>query len=134
MKDLTAQAKVLADRVGGLSLAVEHLDRRTIRSEKVVAAVVVGLLLDLVLSVVVAVVLVQLNNSNAEITATQLREQHTRQDALCPLYSLILGSYRPESRPEGPDRQAYIDQFKVMREAYAALDCQTPLVPPPIRR
>lgn len=134
MKDLTAQARVLADRVGALSTAVEQLDRRTNRSEKVVIAVIIGLLLDLVLSVTVAVVLLQLRDNDAQIAATQEREQHTRQDALCPLYSLILGSYNPESRPEGPARQTYIDQFKVMREAYDALDCTAPLIPPAIRR
>jgi hypothetical protein len=130
MKDLTAQARVLADRVGGLSDAVEQLDRRTNRGEKVVIGVIVGLTLDLILSIVVGVVLIQLQGTTQIVSETQAREARTRQDSLCPLYRLILGTYNPDSRPEGDARQTYIDQFKIMREAYAALDCAGPLVPP----
>lgn len=131
---LAEQARVLADRVGGLSTAVEQLDRRTNRSEKIVFGVILGLILDLVLSVIVGFVLLELQANSEAVAATQEREIHTRQDSLCPLYSLILGTYNPNTRAEGADRQAYIDQFKVMRQAYDALDCTSPLVPPAIPR
>jgi hypothetical protein len=131
---LTERAKVLADRVGALSDAVEHLDQRTNRGEKAVIGVVAGLVLSVALSVIVGIVLVKQQTITDQISVTQEREAHTRQDALCPLYSLILGSYNPNSRPEGDARQAYIDQFKVMRQAYDALDCTAPLVPPPTPR
>jgi len=127
---LIEQAKVLADRVGALSDAVEHLDRRTNRGERAVIWMAAGLGLVLILSIIVGIGFIQLRDNTVTVTDIQAREEHTRQDALCPLYSLILGSYRPESRPEGDARQTYIDQFKVMRQAYAALDCTTPLVPP----
>lgn len=134
MKDLTAQARLLADRVSALSTAVETLDRRTNRGEKVVVAVVAALALTIILSVTVAIVLFQLQDNSERIAAAQEREAHTRQDALCPLYGLILGSFNPDSRPEGPAREQYIHQFDVMRQAYAALDCSGPLVPPATRR
>lgn len=130
---LAEQAKILADRVSALSTAVDKLDRRTGRSEKTVALVVFGLLLDLALSLTVGIVLFQLNAANNEIRATQAREAQTRQEALCPLYGLILGSYNPNSRPEGEARDKYVQQFDIMRTAYAALDCTGPagdLVPP----
>lgn len=128
--DLIEQARILADRVGALSTAVDQLDRRAGRSEKVVVAVVAGLLLDLILSVVVALVLVQLGTANEHILATQAREAQTRQEVLCPFYSLVLGTYNPNTRAEGPDRDEYIRQFDVMRRSHKALDCQGPLIPP----
>lgn len=133
MKDLTAQAKVLADRVGALSVAVEKLDERSTRNERIAVGVMAGLVLCLILTSAVVFVLVQLQDNNRRIEAVIDRELQTRQDALCPLYSLILGNYNPESRPEGEARDRYNEQFEVMRGAYQALDCQQPLVPPATR-
>jgi hypothetical protein len=131
---LTEQAKVLADRVGALSLAVEQLDRRTNRGEKAVVAVVVVLVLTLTLSVVVAFTLLQQRQTQRDVQGAIDRETRTREEALCPLYGLILGSYNPASRPEGDARNTYIQQFQVMRNAYESLDCQGPLIPPPSRQ
>jgi hypothetical protein len=130
MKDLTAQAKVLADRVGALSEAVEHLDHRTNRGERAVIGVAAGLVLVLILSVAVGIGFIRINSTTDSVAEVQAREARTRQEALCPLYSLILGSFNPSSRPEGDAREKYIQQFEIMRTAYATLDCTGPLVPP----
>lgn len=127
--DLAEQAKVLADRVGALSGAVEQLDQRTNRSEKVVIAVVAVLLLTLFLSIIVAFVLLQQRDTQHDVASAVARESKTRQEGLCPLYGLLLGTYKPESRPEGEARQLYMEQFDVMRTAYATLDCKGPVVP-----
>jgi hypothetical protein len=131
---LLEQAKVLADRVGGLSAAVEQLDRRTNRSERVVIVVTIVLALTIITAIALGVAFIQLRANAEDVAVTQAREARTRQEALCPLYSLILGNFNPESRPEGPDREKYIEQFDVMRRAHRALDCAGPLVPPPLRR
>lgn len=54
---------------------------------------------------------------------------------LCPLYALFLGSYAPESRAEGPDRERYEAAFVTIREGYRELGCEErqPVVPAPRR-
>jgi len=131
---LIEQAKVLADRVGALSDAVDHLDRRTNRSERVVIGVVIGLALCIVLSVAMAITFIQIRVTADAVAETQARETRTREETLCPFFSLVLGSYNPNSRAEGEARQTYIEQFEAMRRGYAALDCTGPIVPPPIPR
>lgn len=128
--ELLRHAEVLADRVGELSSAVDQLDRRTNRGEKTVIVVVVVLILTLLLSLVVGAVLLQQRDTQHDVAAAVDRESRTRQDGLCPLYGLLLGTYKPESRPEGEARRIYNEQFEVMRAAYATLDCKGPVVPP----
>lgn len=127
---LVAQAKALVERVGVLSDAVEELDKRSARSQRVTIGVVFGLLLDLVLSVAVIATLATQINTNERLQATIDREAATREQALCPLYSLIVGSYNPDSRAEGEDRQQYEATFAAMRAAYDSLDCPGGVVPP----
>lgn len=130
LTNLTEQAKILGDKVGGLALAVEHLDRRTGRNERVQMWVVFGLLLDLVLSIAVALVVTNQITVNNDIKAAVAREATTRNDGICPLYSLIIGSYNPGSRAEGKDRDAYVAAYKTMGDAYRSLECRADPVPP----
>lgn len=131
---LLEQAKVLADRVGGLSEAVAQLDRRTNRSERVVIGVIIALVLVFLLAVGLVVGFFQIRSTADQVAETQHREALTREETLCPFFSLVLGSYNPNSRAEGEARQKYIEQFEAMRRGYDALDCTGPLVPPPIPR
>lgn len=127
---LTEQAKQLTDKVGSLVLAVEQLDNRTGRTERVTMWVVFGLLLDLVLSVAVALVVGNQFAAAADIREAVARESITRQQGVCPVYALLVGGYNPASRAEGPDRDTYIKTFQTLNEAYHALDCTQPPVPP----
>lgn len=129
-EQLAAHARALTDNVAQLKLSVEQLDRRTGQNEKVTVAVVVGLLLDLVLSVVAAFLLATQYSTNDRLQAAIERETKTREEALCPLYGLIVGSYNPTSRAEGAARDAYNAAFDRLREAYAVLECKTTPVPP----
>lgn len=129
---LAAQAHALNENIARLKLSVEQLDRRAGRSERVTLAVTLGLLLDLVLSVVAAFLLSTQYHTNDRLEEAIDREARTRQDALCPLYSLIVGSYNPNSRPEGPARDAYNGAFTELRAAYEVLECTSPVVPPRI--
>lgn len=128
---LTEQAKRLADQVSGLSLAVDQLDRRTNRNAKVQTFVVFGLLLNLVLCVAVALVVANQFAVSSGLQTAIAREAKTRQEALCPLYALVVGGYNPSSRAAGTDRDTYNATFDVMRKGFDALDCNIKLVPAP---
>ena len=53
-----------------------------------------------------------------------------RNQVLCPMFRVFLGSYQPESRAPGPDRDKYEQAFAEMRSQYAVLQCTGDLVPP----
>jgi hypothetical protein len=57
----------------------------------------------------------------------------TNQRVLCPVFSLLVGGYNPDSRQPGPDRDAYNAQFSIMRSSYLELNCRGGFVPAPIR-
>lgn len=130
---LIEQAQALASNLSALSKAVEKLDTRSNRNEKITFVAVIGLVLDLILSVIVAIVLSNQVSTAGSLQATIDREAQTRQQALCPVYGLVLGGYNPNSRAAGPDRDAYIQSFKVMTDAYDTLDCAGGLTPGPAR-
>jgi hypothetical protein len=60
-------------------------------------------------------------------------QDRTTQQALCPVFALLIGGYNPDSRPAGAARDTYNQQFQLFSQAYAALDCNNPIVPPAIR-
>lgn len=127
---LTSQAKALADTVEKCIVAIDGLDRRSTRNERVVVATVFGLALDVVLSILVAFLVSNLFGVNGQLQAAIAREAVVRQQALCPLYGLLLGSYNPTSRAEGKDRDSYNAAFVTLRDGYNVLDCVNPIVPP----
>lgn len=127
---LAIQAKALADTVGVLAEAVDNLNRRTNKTERNTILVALGLGVDLVLSIAVAVLVTSQISVAGDLQSAIARETSTRQDALCPLYGLLLGSYNPTSRAEGAARDQYNKAFQVMQAAYNSLDCATPVVPP----
>lgn len=127
---LVTQAAALTEKMGVLTDAVVELDRRSNRNQRVVIGVVFGLLVDLVLSVAVVLTLASQISTNDRLQSTINREAATREQALCPLYSLIVGSYNPTSRAAGEDRERYEATFQAMRTAYDSLDCPGQPVPP----
>jgi len=127
---LAIQAQALADTVGVLAEAVDKLNTRTNKTERTTIWVALGLAVDLVLSVAVAVLVSSQISVASDVQLAVARESATRQDALCPLYGLLLGSYNPSSRAEGAARDQYNEAFQVMRGAYNSLDCTNPVVPP----
>jgi hypothetical protein len=127
---LAIQAQALADTVGVLAEAVDKLNTRTNKTERTTIWVALGLAVDLVLSVAVAVLVSAQISVASDVQLAVARESSTRQDALCPLYGLLLGSYNPSTRAEGTARDQYNQAFQVMRNAYNTLDCTNPVVPP----
>jgi hypothetical protein len=123
--NLPAVAKELIITIAGLTSAIQDLLRRTTRSERLIAFTVMGLILDLCLTIVAGFLVYSQYSTNAAL-------DDTRSEVLCPLYSVFLGSYNPNTRAAGQDRKTYEDTFQVIRAGYAHLGCTSPLVPPAI--
>jgi hypothetical protein len=132
-EDLAKAARELKKEVADLRGEVNNLNTRTQRAEKATfrSAVVIGFLLLIV--VVVGVLGVQLYG-----VVNDQKRQNER--VWCPFYSLILGSYAPDTRELNPDgsydgspRQRYVDGFERpdgIRAQYGELRCTAPLIPP----
>lgn len=120
--DLATAARELKDEVAELREAVETLTPRTVRAE-FVARVGIALALALVLGGAV------LGWNIIQQRHTSDRLESVTQSALCPVFGLLLGGYDPNTRPEGPARDQYMQTFEVMRGAHEALACRGPLVP-----
>lgn len=83
---------------------------------------------------IMALVMVGLAALGLQLYGLTQAQERTTQRALCPVFSLLVGGYNPESRMAGPDRDAYNLQFSLFRDAYLELQCVGGFVPPPIRR
>lgn len=123
-RELLTLAASLTAAVDGLRESIESLLKRTRRSEKVIASIIVTIIVDVIFT---GGFIFLFYNQNR--TADALDD--TRNQVLCPLYASWLGTYNPNSRSPGPDRDTYIDVFSQMRTQYQHLSCTTPLVPKP---
>lgn len=129
LTELASRASELADEVGKLRIATDSLTRRTLRSEKVIAITVVGLVLDIMLSLAVMWAYHVQAEQSDQLAANQEQARKVRDDALCPLFSLILGTYDPTTRPPAA-RKSYEDAYNQMHTIYTNLACTTPIIPP----
>jgi hypothetical protein len=114
----------LVEAVGSLRVAIEGLEARADRAQRRVVGIVVAIVIDLIFTGGFALLYI-----SQERTAAELAD--TRAGVLCPLYSAFLGSYNPNTRAPGIDRQTYEDIFSQFRDSYRHLNCTTPLVPKP---
>lgn len=125
--ELSGRADSLARAVVDLNESINELMARTEqsadqirRSRRTVRLTVAGLILDVVLTAVMAFLL------NRERQLSDMQQTVTR-DVLCPLYSLLVGSYDPKRREAMiRDQQIkYDDAFAVIRQGSRALGCRT---------
>lgn len=126
---LGARLQESSVRVAQLTARNELLDERAKRHSYWIWATALGLVLSLV-SIVVLGFVVQSNwrtSQRLEATIARLDKSVRGQ---CDFNALLLGSYRPESRPAGPDRDAYIAGFARMREIYDDVGCTAAPLPP----
>lgn len=103
---------------------MDALVTRAEKSERRIFGIVLAVILDLSLTVG----LLFLWHSQTQTTAAL---DDTKSQVLCPLYSAFLGSYNPNTRAPGLDRQTYEQIFSQFRSSYQHLSCTTPLVPKP---
>jgi hypothetical protein len=117
---LTAASQVQAEATASLAGEIERKTwKTTIKIRWMIALVV----LDLILTGAAFVSFIKIS----ELVHDQ---EVVRAQVLCPLYSIFLGSYQPETRTAGPDRDKYEVAFKAMWDQYGVLHCSGPLVPP----
>lgn len=127
---LASRADLLGEKVDSLTYEVSHLNRRQGRTERLSVRTASVLALLIVLAMLVGVLAWQQWVTRDQVAQLVQREVKTRDEALCPLAALLLGTYDPSSRPEGPARDKYEENFRIQRSAYAALNCTNPVVPP----
>ena len=126
MDELKRQTRQLDTDVQQLTGEVHRLNDRADRTDRDKKWLVVGLLLVVGLVALLAFVAVR-----AQQTANE--QEQLRNDVLCPLYSVFLGSYDPKTRDKNPDPQArekYEDAFTKIRRGWEVMGCTDPLVPP----
>lgn len=123
---LAARTQELAQAVGDMSEQLTELTEELAAEQaqgKRYRMIVLGLLMSMVVSF-----------AGLGLTAYAISEQNRLISfVLCPLYSLFVGSYNPNSRQAGEDRAAYENAFVTIRAGYAELGCTSPVVPPPQR-
>lgn len=128
--DLGDRADRLGEKVDGLGVKVDRhtaslkeLGERQTRTERMSTRTAVA-----------AVIAVAILAAGAWLGYRQfvLAEEQRRvtQEALCPVFGLLLGGYDPSTRPEGPARDQYIATYDTFRTSYGALRCTAQFVPP----
>jgi hypothetical protein len=126
MDELKRQTRMLDDDVKQLTQEVHRLNDRADRNDRDKRWLIVGLLLVVGLVALTAFVAVRAQRTGDE-------QEQLRNDVLCPLYSVFLGSYDPKTRDKNPDpqaRQKYEDAFDKIRGGWMVMGCTDPLVPP----
>lgn len=109
-------------RLAALAARNTQTETQTRRNKRTARLAVIGLLLDWALFGVLFL-LFDRESETTDRLEVQVREQ-------CGLLSLFLGSYRPESRASGLDRDTYESNFVQLRQSYRTLGCRSPIVPP----
>lgn len=103
------------------------LAKRAQTNRRMITIVIVGGLLDLVLSVVMifAMIGIQQNTNRIDALTQRLDTAQTtqRQKALCPLYQIFLDSKSAAGRAAAPDPKKYDHAFVVIQQGYDALEC-----------
>jgi hypothetical protein len=99
---------------------------RTRSNTRLITAVIIGFALD----VLMTVALVWMGTSQIETTNKLAKVAEFRKEAaLCPLYKLFIDADTPTNRESaakrGDDVQLRDQQFAIIREAYANLDCRS---------
>lgn len=121
---LNEQLKESSKRLDALAKRNVALGSRSRTHSWWILGTAAGLLLDVILTFVLFVFFDRQQETSARLERS-IGES-------CAFYALILGSYRPESRPEGPARAEYEASFVRMRRSYDVLECVDPIVPPAI--
>ena len=120
---LDQDVRTLNDTTEANTAALDRVHQRLDRSDKDRRKFVTALIALALLAGFLGVEAMRLEGSIRD--QTQVREQ-----VLCPLYSIFLGAYDPQSRPEGEARKRYEETYVEIRRGYQVLRCTNPIVPP----
>jgi hypothetical protein len=142
--DLGDQANKLGVKVDDLGVkvdrqteALQELGERQTRTEKVSTRTAVAAVIAIAILAAAGWLgykQVVTSGQLAQVVAEQQRaaedQRRVVQDALCPVFGLLIGGYDPTTRPEGPARDQYEQTYATFRKSYDALHCTSQLVPP----
>ncbi len=121
---LTTEIEELAQDSGH---QLTSLARTAKRNRVMIWGVVVGGVLDLVLTVVLAFIGAGMQTNTDRIDALTHRldvsQTSTRQKVLCPLYQLLKDTGSPQARAAAPDKKVYDHNYKVINDGYNELKC-----------
>jgi hypothetical protein len=135
--DLGTQADKLGRKVDRLTETLKELGERQTRTERLSTRTAVAAVIAIAilaggswLGYRQVVTSGQLSMVVGEQQQTAEDQRRVTEDALCPVFALLIGGYDPSSRPEGPAREQYERTFQTFRTSYDALRCTTQFVPP----
>lgn len=116
---LTSKVSELTDTVDTFSNRLGANERRVKANERRAHTLRILVIVDIIMTVVIAVLTWSIFSTNNRVTS------------LCPAYAFIVGSYAPQSRTAGADRDAYNQAFADMRIQFTDLGCgpKYPIVP-----
>lgn len=116
---LTTKVSELTDTVGTFSRRLGENERRVKTNERRAHTLRILVIVDIVMTIAIALLTYFIFSTNNRVTT------------MCPAYAFIVGSYAPQSRTAGADRDAYTQAFIDMRAQFADLGCgpKYPLVP-----
>jgi hypothetical protein len=119
MTRLTIAASKLGKEVAQNTEAIDNLMRRARLAERFITIISVSLIMDFMLTLAVGYLAFQGYSTNERV------------QTICPLYAFVIGSYAPQSRAPGPDRDQYNASFSNMRLKFQELGCgpNYPIVP-----
>lgn len=131
IQTLAEATQTLADNVAdlarGAGVQMVTLARRSRRQRNMIWALAASVLLDILLSLGTAAAFVIADRNAdriAELTERLNTSQTTtRQQALCPLYTLMKDSYSEAGRKAAPDPEKYDNAYRVIQQGYDALKC-----------
>jgi len=116
-----------AASVQALSDSVRNLARYGQRTRRLISWTIIGLVLDLTLTIVVGVLFNNQQGTSRRIERNaeniRLVQQRTGNEVLCPLYGLFLASFDPTSAAARKDPAKYEASFRVIRTGYQVLGC-----------
>jgi len=103
------------------------LATRARTNRRLITLVIIGGLLDIVLTIAMIFAMAGLQHNTDRIDALTQRldvaQTVQRQKALCPLYQIFLDSKSPQGRAAAPDPKKYDHAFVVIKQGYDALEC-----------
>jgi hypothetical protein len=133
LAELTQAARELVERVNALHSdtgdTIEGLAQRSATNRRWIRVIVVGFVLNIILTIIVAVGGMQVARNNARIDAVTQRlddaQTTQRAKALCPLYQVFLDFERfPPPNQSAEQIAARVQAYKTIHASYDVLGCK----------
>lgn len=122
----------LTDRIDGNEVRAREEAKLAREEAKRAARTRIALAIIGVIVLAIAFIAWQNYRTNEDQRATAAQQESLIRDFICPSTALLVGGYRPDSRPAGDARDAYSDSIDGLRLARERLSCGDELVPPAI--